>query len=128
PVRRRLYRRHLVLRLTSDRTLPIAIALIVLTAAGVSLAPAAAPVGAAQRVADAATGVRLAIGGGPGGPATLDGALADVQTTPAVDDGTLYKPVAVDTSIKSSAGMLQHYTIKNGDTLTGIASRFGVSM
>jgi LysM repeat protein len=126
-VRRRLYRRHL-LRLTSDRTLPIAIALIVLTAAGVSLAPAAAPVGAAQHVSDAATGVRLAVGGGPGGPASLDGATADVQTTPAVDDGTLYKPVAVDTSIKSSAGLLQHYTIKDGDTLTGIASRFGVSM
>jgi murein DD-endopeptidase MepM/ murein hydrolase activator NlpD len=130
-IRPRPYRRHLVLRLTSDRTLPIAIALIVLTAAGVSLAPAAAPVGAAQHSidsADAATGVRLAIGGGPGGPAAIDGPLADVQMTPAVDDGTLYKPVAVDTSIKSSAGMLQRYTVKTGESLTGIASRFGVSM
>ena len=24
--------------------------------------------------------------------------------------------------------MLQHYTVREGDTLTGIASRFGVSM
>ncbi|HEY4227306.1 MAG TPA: M23 family metallopeptidase [Candidatus Limnocylindrales bacterium] len=127
-VRRRLYRRHLVLRLTSDRTLPIAIALIVLTAAGVSLAPAAAPVGAAQQVADASSSVRLAVGGGPGGPASVDGTAADVQLTATVDDGTLYKPVAVDTSIKSSAGLLQHYTVKAGDSLTGIASRFGVSM
>jgi murein DD-endopeptidase MepM/ murein hydrolase activator NlpD len=129
--RRRLYRRHLVLRLTSDRTLPIAIAVIVLTAAGVSLAPAAAPVGAAQHVVDAAnaaTGVRLAVGGGPGGPASVDVPAADAQVAAPVDDGTLYKPVAVDTSIKTSAGMLQQYTIKNGDTLTGIASRFGVSM
>ena len=46
----------------------------------------------------------------------------------AVDDGTLYKPVAVDTSIQTSAGMLRHYEVKEGDTLTGIASRFGVSM
>ncbi|HYK94872.1 MAG TPA: LysM peptidoglycan-binding domain-containing protein [Candidatus Dormibacteraeota bacterium] len=139
-VRRRLYRRHLVLRLTSDRTLPIAIALIVLTAAGVSLAPAAAPVGAAQHVTDAgavadaggvadpAAGVRLAVGGGPGGPATVEGQAADVQATTPVDDGTVFKPVAVDTSIKSSAGMLQQYVVKSGDTLTGIASRFGVSM
>jgi len=132
--RGRVFRRHLVLRLTSDRTLPIAIALIVLTAAGVSLAPAAAPVGAAQHSIDAAgavdpaAGVRLAVGGGPGGPAGVDGPAADVQMTATVDDGTLYKPVAVDTSIKSSAGMLQQYTVKTGDSLTGIASRFGVSM
>jgi Membrane proteins related to metalloendopeptidases len=128
-VRRRLYRRHLVLRLTSDRTLPIAIALIVLMAAGVSLAPAAAPVGAAQGegAQPAAKSVRLAVGGGPGGPATIDGLLTDFQLA-TVDDGTLYKPVAVDTSIKSSDGMLQHYTIKSSDSLTGIASRFGVSM
>ena len=77
---------------------------------------------------DPAAGVRLAVGGGPGGPASVDGPVADVLSSPAVDDGTLYKPVAVDTSIKSSAGMLQQYTVKSGDSLTGIASRFGVSM
>ena len=129
-VRRRLYRRNLLIRLTSDRTLPIAIALIVLMAAGVSLAPAAAPVGAAQG-AEGLQGVRLAIGGGAGGPNEFDGPLtADgfAAAGAAVDDGTLYKPVAVDTSVKSSAGMLQHYTVRDGDTLTGIASRFGVSM
>jgi murein DD-endopeptidase MepM/ murein hydrolase activator NlpD len=127
--RRRLYRRHLVLRLTSDRTLPIAIALIVLMAAGVSLAPAANPVGAAQANA---TGVRLAIGGGAAGLAAMEGqtleGLENEVVAGYVDDGTLYKPVAVDTSIQSSAGLLQHYTVKEGDSLTGIASRFGVSM
>jgi murein DD-endopeptidase MepM/ murein hydrolase activator NlpD len=129
--RRRLYRRHLVLRLTSDRTLPIAIALIVLMAAGVSLAPAANPVGAAQANP---TGVRLAIGGGAAGLAAMDGPLLDgtdleaADATGYVDDGTLYKPVAVDTSIQSSAGMLRHYKVQDGDSLTGIASRFGVSM
>ena len=127
--RRRLYRRHLVLRLTSDRTLPIAIGLIVVIAAGVSLAPAASRVGAAQ---GANSGVRLAVGGGVAGAAVLDGPLVagtDAQQPSAyVDDGTLYKPVAVNTTIQSSSEMLQHYKVKTGDTLTGIASRFGVSM
>jgi murein DD-endopeptidase MepM/ murein hydrolase activator NlpD len=128
--RRRLYRRHLVVRLTSDRTLPIAIAMIVVLAAGVSLAPAASPVGAAQ---GANAGVRLAIGGGGAARAAMLDAeqrlLEDAQDAASyVDDGTLYKPVAVDTTIQSSAEMLQHYTVKAGDTLTGIASRFGVSM
>lgn len=128
--RRRLYRRHLVLRLTSDRTLPLAIGLIVVLAAGVSLAPATAdPVGAAQ---GNVAGVRLAVGGGVAGAAVLDDSTIATQegqgAASYVDDGTLYKPVAVDTSIQSSAEMLQHYTVKVGDTLTGIASRFGVSM
>ena len=129
--RRRLYRRHLVLRLTSDRTLPIAIGLIVVIAAGISLAPAASPVGAAQ-AANADASVRLAVGGGVAGAAVLDDPV--VEGTDAgspsayVDDGTLYKPVAVDTAVQSSSEMLQHYKVKTGDTLTGIASRFGVSM
>jgi murein DD-endopeptidase MepM/ murein hydrolase activator NlpD len=135
--RRRLYRRRFVLRLTTDRALPLAIALIVLAAAGVSLAPAAAPVGAAQgALADEAgslQGVRLAIGGdaGAGGPSEFDGPMTGDELAAVgapVDDATLYKPVAVDTSVKSSAGMLEHYTVRAGDTLTGVASRFGVSM
>lgn len=130
---RRRSRRRFVLRLTTDRALPLAIALIVVVAAGVSLAPAAAPVGAAQREAAAADeiqGVRLAIGGGAG-PVEFDGPITADDPAAAgvpVDDGTLYKPVAVDTSIKSSASKLQHYTVKDGDTLTAIASRYGVSM
>ena len=128
--RRRLYRRHLVLRLTSNRTLPVAIGLIVIVAAGVSLTPAAAaPVGAAQGPQQA---VRLAVGGAAAGLAGFDGAIDEgvdgQEGSGYVDDGTLYKPVAVDTTIQSSAEMLQHYTVKSGDTLTGIASRFGVSM
>jgi murein DD-endopeptidase MepM/ murein hydrolase activator NlpD len=131
--RRRLYRRHLLLRLTSERALPIAVALIVLIAAGISLAPAAAPVGAAQAAAPAGLqGARLTIGGGPGGAAALDDPVGGYDLAAAasatVDDGTLYKPVAVDTTVKSSVGMLDHYTVKDGDTLTSIANRFGVSM
>lgn len=130
--RRRLYRRHPVLRLTSDRTLPVAIALIVVMAAGVSLAPAAAPVGAAEAAADNVAGARIAVGGGAMGLAEFDDAMLGSLDAPEesgyVDDGTLYKPVAVDTTIQSSADMLRRYEVKDGDTLTGIASRFGVSM
>ena len=129
--RRRLHRRHVLLRLTTDRAIPISVALVVLIAAGVSLAPAAEPVGAAQAAAPAAPGVRIAIGGGAGGPNEFDGAMPGDALAAAgapVDDGTFFKPVAVDTSVASSAGMLQHYTVRQGDTLTGIANRFGVSM
>ena len=132
-LRRRIYRRHFMLRLTTDRALPIAIALIVVIAAGASLAPGAAPVGAAVGNAALDDGVgervRLTIGGNV--PAANVGDVVGegfADGTAFVDDGTIYKPVAVDTTITSSAGMLQHYTVKKGDTLTGIASRFGVSM
>ena len=126
--RRRLHRRRMLVRLTTDRAIPISVALVVLIAAGISLAPSASPVGAAQ--ARGAGSVRIAIGGGVGGPMEFDGSyagVADAAAAAAADDGTLYKPVAVDTSVASSVGMLRHYTVRDGDTLTGIANRYGVS-
>ena len=126
--RRRLHRRRMLVRLTTDRAIPISVALVVLIAAGVSLAPSASPVGAAQ--ARGAGSVRIAIGGGAGGPTEFDDSftgVADAAAAAAADDGTLYKPVAVDTSVASSVGMLRHYTVRDGDTLTGIANRYGVS-
>lgn len=44
------------------------------------------------------------------------------------DDGTLLKPVAVDTSVQDARDLLRTYRVEAGDTLTGIASKFGVSM
>ncbi len=128
--RRRLHRRHLLIRRTTDRAIPISVALVVLIAAGISLAPGAAPVGAVQAEVPA-DGVRIAVGGGPGGPAEFDGPVtpdALAAAGAAIDDGTIYKPVAVDTTVATSVGMLRHYTVRAGDTLTSIASRFGVSM
>ena len=126
--RRRLHRRHVLIRVTTDRAIPLSVALVVLIAAGISLAPAAAPVGAAQPEA-AAAGVRITVGGGAGGPNEFDGPVtADAAAAAPVDDGTFYKPVAVDTSVASSAGLLRHYTVRDGDTLTSIANRYGVSM
>jgi murein DD-endopeptidase MepM/ murein hydrolase activator NlpD len=127
--RRRLHRRRTLIRLTTDRAIPLSVALVVLIAAAVSIAPGAASVGAAQAEARGAGSVRLTIGGG-GGPKDLDRPFnADANAVAvAPDDGTLYKPVAVDTSVASSAGMLRHYTVRDGDTLTSIANRFGVAM
>jgi murein DD-endopeptidase MepM/ murein hydrolase activator NlpD len=42
-------------------------------------------------------------------------------------DGTLLKPIAVDTSIADGRGLLKTYNVRTGDTLTAIANRFGVS-
>jgi murein DD-endopeptidase MepM/ murein hydrolase activator NlpD len=130
-MRRRLYRRHVFLRFTSDRALPIAIALIVMAAASVSLAPAAQPVGAAEGAGAVAAAARLAVGGKVEAFSEFEdeGYFEEPELDAAVvDDGTFYKPVAVDTSVQTWADMLRHYKVKEGDTLTSIASRFGVSM
>ncbi|MFH1475271.1 MAG: M23 family metallopeptidase [Chloroflexota bacterium] len=43
-------------------------------------------------------------------------------------DGTLLKPVVVDTMVEDGSSQLRTYKVRSGDTLTGIASRTGVSM
>jgi murein DD-endopeptidase MepM/ murein hydrolase activator NlpD len=43
-------------------------------------------------------------------------------------DGTLLKPVVIDPTVEDSRDQLRTYTVRPGDTLTGIARRFGVSM
>jgi murein DD-endopeptidase MepM/ murein hydrolase activator NlpD len=43
-------------------------------------------------------------------------------------DGTLLKPVVVDTSVEDGRSQLRTYKVRSGDTLTGIARRTGVSM
>jgi murein DD-endopeptidase MepM/ murein hydrolase activator NlpD len=146
PSRRRLsvnLRRSLVVRLASERMIPIVAALLVLGASVVSLQPAAA-----QPIGDATgTGaeVRLAIGGeaitqdqldpmevagligGPGaGALAATGDIAPPEGY--ADDGTIYKPVAVDTTVEDGKDLLRTHTVQAGDTLTGIASRYGVSM
>ena len=47
---------------------------------------------------------------------------------PFLDDGTLLKPVAVDTTVADGADLVETYKVKSGDTLTGIADKFDVSM
>ena len=45
-----------------------------------------------------------------------------------LDDGTILKPVAVDTTVADGKGLMRSYEVRPGDTLTGIARKFGVSM
>ena len=132
--RLRLQRRLIRVRLGSERALPMGVALAVIVAGVVSLGPGVVrPVGAAE---GAAQPVRLAIGGQSDvllaeqnlsgeGAYDLSGAT---ELGAYIDDGTFYKPVAVDTEVESGSSLLRHYTVKAGDTLTGIASKFGVSM
>jgi murein DD-endopeptidase MepM/ murein hydrolase activator NlpD len=47
---------------------------------------------------------------------------------PFIDDGTLIKPVAVDTTVPDGSALVRTYTVKANDTLAGIATQFGVSM
>jgi murein DD-endopeptidase MepM/ murein hydrolase activator NlpD len=133
------------LRLGSERTLPIGAAVLVLLASLVSFQPASAVSGSAGSTDP----VRIAVGGegqgvvdgqydakelagllgrngGTTGTNVDEGALP--SSGPIVDDGTLYKPVAVDTTVADAKDLLTHYVVQSGDTLTGIASHFGVSM
>jgi murein DD-endopeptidase MepM/ murein hydrolase activator NlpD len=56
----------------------------------------------------------------PDDRATIDG--------PFDADGTLVKPAAVDTTVADGAVLMRTYKVRSGDTLTGIARHFGVSM
>jgi murein DD-endopeptidase MepM/ murein hydrolase activator NlpD len=46
---------------------------------------------------------------------------------PFIDDGTLVKPVAVDTTVPDGSALVKTYTVKAGDTLAEIATQFRVS-
>ncbi|MEO5886002.1 MAG: LysM peptidoglycan-binding domain-containing protein [Candidatus Limnocylindrales bacterium] len=47
---------------------------------------------------------------------------------PFLADGTLLKPVAVDTSVADGSDLVKTYKVKAGDTLVAIAKKHGVSM
>jgi len=131
--RLRLQRRLIRVRLGSERALPMGMAIALIVAGAVSLGPTAVhAVGAAQGNAQP---VRIAIGGesgGTGATGLVDDPTINASTNTRlgayVDDGTFYKPVAVDTVVESGSSLLRQYTVRAGDTLTGIASHFGLSM
>jgi murein DD-endopeptidase MepM/ murein hydrolase activator NlpD len=47
---------------------------------------------------------------------------------PFIEDGTLVKPIAVDTTVADGSGLVKSYTVTATDSLNGIATKFGVSM
>ena len=71
-------------------------------------------------------------------PAAVGGAALAAVAVPAADDGgvegpfladgTLLKPVAVDTTVADGSDLVRTYKVKAGDTLVGIAKAHGVTM
>jgi murein DD-endopeptidase MepM/ murein hydrolase activator NlpD len=131
-----------------ERALPITVAGLVLIASIVSVAPATGVPGSTDDSLDAP---RLVVGGGvlaerdsfdgPDIGSTTTGDDAGLRVLAAelgqpesnavgqyLADGTLLKPIAVDTSVPDAADRLQLYRVRSGDTLTGIAHKFGLSM
>jgi murein DD-endopeptidase MepM/ murein hydrolase activator NlpD len=124
-----------------ERVLPIGIAFLVLLASISGAAAAGTANGATGAVSAATAGPRLTIGGLDSSSEQVDGPVqaglvggTGATTGDATDlgqylsDGTLLKPLAVDTTVSDASAKLITYTVKSGDTLTGIASKFGVSM
>ena len=125
-----------------ERVLPIGIAILVLIAS-VSSAAVTGPVnGATGSTNGAGTAARLTIGGidsgsdsvnGPDQAGLVNGTGSTTADGPTdlgqyLADGTLLKPLAVDTTVSDASAKLITYKVKSGDTLTGIAKQFGVSM
>ena len=61
--------------------------------------------------------------------AAVAAALAEPTTVegPFLDDGTLLKPVAVNTNVPDGSDLIRTYKVKAGDTLAGIAKKFHVT-
>jgi murein DD-endopeptidase MepM/ murein hydrolase activator NlpD len=78
---------------------------------------------------DPGTATDAAAAGDPN-TATDAAAAGDPNTVegPFLDDGTLLKPVAVNTTVADGRDLVRTYKVKSGDTLTGIAAKFGISM
>jgi murein DD-endopeptidase MepM/ murein hydrolase activator NlpD len=150
-------RRSLVGRLGPDRAVALAVAGVLLGASVVSVsAGAGGPRPATGGTIGDGAAPRIVIGGGAyldrtgdveyGQPADdvgsdFGGTPVDVDLTapqsddvdagvigPFLDDGTLLKPVAVDTTVEDGRDLVRTYTVEAGDSLTGIAKKFHVSM
>ena len=130
----------------AERTLPVIVGVLVASASLLAVVPntSQGTVGGAQGHPSAA---RIAIGGGAGAAAAGDGSGVDQQafvpvsipgsretSTPApqggtmLDDGTLLTGYAPETTVEDGSTLLKTYTVTSGDTLTGVASKFGISM
>ena len=148
PMAARPVRRSLIGRLGPDRVVAVAVAGIVLAASVASVSASGTPPPVGGPTGDGAA-PRVAVGGGagldrtgtveaayPSDPAILAElaaaeALLEDETVvegPCLEDGTLLKPVAVNTTVNDGSDLLRTYKVRAGDTLTGIANKFDVSM
>ncbi|HYH92169.1 MAG TPA: M23 family metallopeptidase [Candidatus Saccharimonadales bacterium] len=60
--------------------------------------------------------------------AAAERAADNVVEGPFLADGTLLKPVAVDTVVADGSSLIRSYKVKSGETLAGIAKKMKVSM
>jgi LysM repeat protein len=58
----------------------------------------------------------------------LDAGLPPAIDGPFAADGTLVKPGSVETTVADGKDLIRTYRVKSGDTLTGVAHHFGVTM
>ncbi|MEO8228745.1 MAG: M23 family metallopeptidase [Chloroflexota bacterium] len=131
-----------------ERLLPIGVAILVLFGS-LSAIATPGPTGAVGGTRNGGEAARLAVAGlengGYDSGVGVDGAMVAAGAArldlsgdteaggvqpegPYLADGTLLKPIAVDTSIADGTDTLRSYRVRSGDTLTGIARHFGVSM
>jgi murein DD-endopeptidase MepM/ murein hydrolase activator NlpD len=82
--------------------------------------PAAAGRAAQSRATDPASMDR--------GPSIVAAPLPTAVEGPFLEDGTLLKPVAVNTAVADGRDLMRIYKVRSGDTLTGIAAKFHISM
>jgi len=125
-----------------ERVLPIGIAILVLIASVSGAGFTGTVKGTTGSTAASTAGPRLTIGGldtsaeqidGPDQAGQQGGTGATTSDGPSdlgqyLSDGTLLKPLAVDTTVNDASSKLITYSVKSGDTLTAIAKKFGVSM
>ena len=125
-----------------ERILPIGIAILVLIASVSSAAVTGTANGATGSTSGPGTAARITVGGLSSPAGQIDGldqagyvggtgsttGSSTVDLGQYLSDGTLLKPLAVDTTVTDASAKLITYTVKSGDTLTGIAKKFGISM
>jgi murein DD-endopeptidase MepM/ murein hydrolase activator NlpD len=125
------------------------VAVLVIGASLVSVSGNVGASGSTGNTGPVGQGPRIAIGGGANGGGVDDGGVGGADQSeiindrlagpedpnawigplgPFLDDGTLIMPVAVNTTVADGSDKLRTYKVRSGDTLTGIAHRFGVSM
>jgi murein DD-endopeptidase MepM/ murein hydrolase activator NlpD len=129
-----------VARLRADlgagRALPVGAVVAILIVSLLSFAPVFnAAAGSVGAVAGYGTGPRIAVGGGDG-PRSMDigpdvKLASDTLAAPSDvvgEDGTLLKPVAVDTTVDDGRNLIRRYTVQSGDTLDAIANKLDLNV
>lgn len=137
-------------RISGERAVSLTAIGLVVAALAVSNLDVSAATAATGNTSGAGSEPRIALGGGVAGiesnsqvaaigadgPTNPDlGAISRLGASapPTIDgpfaaDGTIVKPGSVDTTVSDGKDLIQTYRVKSGDTLTGIANHYGVTM